>query len=359
MVDILLIIILLLVFLLPFIFRKIEHNLELFLLVMGILATVVSKTLSFHLLGHVFSNYLLYLVTAVVLVMGFVFNLTVSKLKTAINSILSRIKIELFVSLVILFLGLISSIITAIVATLILVEIIHLLPLKHKTKVKVAIIGCFSIGFGAALTPLGEPLSTIVVSSLNAEFLYILKNLGIYIVPTIIILSLLSYFILLYERKRGCILSTYEELLTEEEAIVKAEERAILDLEARKDIMLRAGKIFMFIVALELLGSGFKPFIDKYVVKLGDKLLFWINIISAALDNATVAAAEITPSLSTSQIKAILLSLLASGGILIQGNIPNIIAANKLEIKSKEWVKLGLPLGLISLLAFYLLLFVV
>lgn len=115
----------------------------------------------------------------------------------------------------------------------------------------------------------------------------------------------------------------------------------------------------MFIVALELLGNGFKPFIDKYVVKLGDKLLFWINIISAALDNATVAAAEITPSLSTGQVKAILLSLLASGGILIQGNIPNIIAANKLEIKSKEWVQLGLPLGLILLLAFYLLLFVV
>ena len=359
MVDILLIIILLLVFILPFIFRKIEHNLELFLLVMGLLATVVSKTLSFHLLGHVFSNYLLYLVTAVVLVMGFVFNLTVNKFKTAINSILSKIKIELFVTFVVLFLGLISSIITAIVATLILVEIIHLLPLKHKTKVKVAIIGCFSIGFGAALTPVGEPLSTIVVSSLNAEFLYILKNLGIYIVPTIIILSLLSYFILLHERKRGYILPTYDELLTEEEAIVKAEERAILDLEARKDVILRAGKIFMFIVALELLGNGFKPFIDKYVVKLGDKLLFWINIISAALDNATVAAAEITPSLSTGQVKAILLSLLASGGILIQGNIPNIIAANKLQIKSKEWIQLGLPLGLILLLVFYLILFVI
>lgn len=359
MIDILLIIILLLVFLLPFIFRKIEHNLELFLLVMGLLTTVVSKTLSFHLLKHVFSNYLLYVVSAVVLIMGFVFNLTVNKFKTAINSILSRIKIELFVSIVVLLLGLISSIITAIIATLILVEIIHLLPLRHKTKVKVAITGCFSIGFGAALTPVGEPLSTIVISSLKANFLYILENLGVYIIPVILVLSLLTYFILLYERKRGCILSNYEDLLTEEEAVLKAEEKAILDLEARKDIVLRAIKIFMFIVALELLGNGFKPFIDKYIVKLPDKLLFWINIISAALDNATVAAAEITPNLSTGQVKAILLSLLASGGILIQGNIPNIIAANKLEIKSKEWVQLGLPLGLILLVVFYLILFVI
>ncbi|WAM34038.1 DUF1646 family protein [Caldicellulosiruptor morganii] len=359
MVDILLITILLLVFILPFIFRKIEHNLELFLLVMGIIATVVSKTLSLHLLKDVFSNYLLYLVTAVVLVMGFVFNLTVSKFISVINSILGKIRIEIFVSIVILVLGLISSIITAIVATLILVEIIHLLPLKHKTKVKIAVIGCFSIGFGAALTPVGEPLSTIVVSSLNASFLYLFEILGVYIIPTIVILSLLSYFILLYERKRGYILVPVEELLTEEEAILKAEERAILELEARKDVAVRAGKIFMFIIALELLGNGFKPFIDKYVVNLGDKLLFWINVISAALDNATVAAAEITPGLAESQVKAILLSLLASGGILIQGNIPNIIASSKLEIKSKEWVRLGLPLGVILLFVFYLILFVV
>jgi predicted cation transporter len=71
------------------------------------------------------------------------------------------------------------------------------------------------------------------------------------------------------------------------------------------------------------------------------------NVVSAVLDNATVAAAEIGPSLSEAQIKSALLGLLISGGMLIPGNIPNIIAAHALHIKSTEWARLGVPLGLI------------
>ena len=68
---------------------------------------------------------------------------------------------------------------------------------------------------------------------------------------------------------------------------------------------------------------------------------------SAILDNATLAAAEIGPSLSEAQIKSALLGLLISGDMLIPGNIPNIIAAHALQIKSTEWAKLGAPLGLV------------
>lgn len=74
---------------------------------------------------------------------------------------------------------------------------------------------------------------------------------------------------------------------------MKVEERVILAVEVRKDVILCVGKIFMFIVVLELLGNGFKFFIDKYVVKLGDKFLFWINVILAVFDNVIIAAVEI------------------------------------------------------------------
>jgi Protein of unknown function (DUF1646) len=50
---------------------------------------------------------------------------------------------------------------------------------------------------------------------------------------------------------------------------------------------------------------------------------------------------------SWEKIQSALLSLLISGGILIPGNIPNIIAAHALHIKSTEWAKLGIPLGLV------------
>jgi predicted cation transporter len=58
--------------------------------------------------------------------------------------------------------------------------------------------------------------------------------------------------------------------------------------------------------------------------------------ISAVVDNATLTAAEIGPSLSAAQQRASLLGLLISGGMLIPGNIPNIVAANRLGISSRE-----------------------
>jgi predicted cation transporter len=33
--------------------------------------------------------------------------------------------------------------------------------------------------------------------------------------------------------------------------------------------------------------------------------------------------------------------------MLVPGNIPNIIAANHLRIRSREWAKVGAPLGLL------------
>jgi len=100
---------------------------------------------------------------------------------------------------------------------------------------------------------------------------------------------------------------------------------------------------------LIFLGAGFKPLIDTYLIKLSPQTLFWVNMISAVLDNATLAAAEIGPTLNEAQIKSALLGLLISGGMLIPGNIPNIIAAHTLQIKSTEWARLGVPLGLVMM----------
>jgi len=100
-------------------------------------------------------------------------------------------------------------------------------------------------------------------------------------------------------------------------------------------------------LALIFLGAGFKPFIDAYLIMLLSQILVWVNMVSAILDNATLAAAEIGPSLGIAQIKSALLGLLISRGMLIPGNIPNIIAAHALHITSTEWARLGVPLGLI------------
>jgi predicted cation transporter len=81
--------------------------------------------------------------------------------------VLITVPLPAVVCLGIVTLGLISSVISAIIAALLLVEFITVLPLHRHAEVNLTIITCFAIGLGAALTPLGEPLSTIVVSKLS------------------------------------------------------------------------------------------------------------------------------------------------------------------------------------------------
>jgi len=108
-------------------------------------------------------------------------------------------------------------------------------------------------------------------------------------------------------------------------------------------------------MALVFLGEGFKPVILDYVVQIPAEGLYWVNMVSAVLDNATLAAAEISPVLSVQQIKSAVLGLIIAGGMLIPGNIPNIICANKLKIKSKEWARFGVPIGLILMTIIFVL----
>ena len=75
-------------------------------------------------------------------------------------------------------------------------------------------------------------------------------------------------------------------------------EEALL-CELRRDtlaeVAIRAAKVYVFIMALIFLGEGFKPLIVQYVVSIPSAGLYWVNMVSAVLDNATLAAAEINP----------------------------------------------------------------
>lgn len=343
-----LVIILILTLFLPFVIKSVEHNLEIFLFIMGVAAALISNELSLELLEEIFKNHFMYLIVAAVFIAGIIFKFLKSRIKFAMQIIYKKVSVEIVVFFIIVILGFISSIITAIIAALILVEVVTLLPLERKKKIQVNIIACFSIGLGAALTPVGEPISTIIISKMNENFWYIFRLIGEYTVPLIFIFGIIGAC-LVHSSKAELQKQFYEEALQVEE---------VEEEETYKEIIVRTLKIFLFVIALELLGKGFKPMIDKYVINLDGRLLYWGNMISAILDNATLASAEISPNMVTEQIKAILMGLLISGGMLIPGNIPNIISANKLKIESGEWVSLGVPLGLICLTVCYVFLFV-
>lgn len=347
-------VIFLIVLLGPFLIKKIEHNLEVFLFAMGILAVTLDTALlsvTSDVADEILPIWNLGLVekalvdpleiTMAVLIAGLIFHYGRSKLKTFTDSLLEIIPLKIFVLLIVIVLGLLSSIITAIIAALLLVEMVTVLKLNRKTEIDLVIIACFAIGLGAALTPIGEPLSTIVIKTkLDESFWYLFNQIGKYIIPGVVALGILSMFFVGRKEKA-------------ENSLAVAEEK-----ETLKDVGIRAFKVYIFVMALVFLGIGFTPIIEWYIKALSPEVLYWVNSVSAILDNATLASAEITKGMAELQINAALMGLLIAGGMLIPGNIPNIISAGKLGITSKEWARLGVPLGIVIMVVYYIILFV-
>jgi predicted cation transporter len=333
-----------LVLVFPFLCKKIEKELEVFLFVMGVLAVSISKLWSWHLVEDAFVEPIK--ITMAVFAAGLLFGLIRPKIGKWTAALVQRFGYGVLFFIIVVGLGLLSSVITAIIAALVLSEIISALRLTRALEVKIVIIACFSIGLGAVLTPLGEPLSTIAVSKLkgepyHADFFFLLRLLGIWVIPVILGLGVLPVFL----KNKG----------TEQKGDTLTEDRP----EQFRDVVIRTLKVYLFVLALVFLGAGFMPVVDKYLVRVPAGALYWVNIISAILDNATLTAAEISPSMSAQTIKCALAGLLIAGGMLIPGNIPNIICASKLSIKSREWAAFGVPLGLAIMTGFFIILILV
>ena len=324
----------------PFFAKKIEEELEIFLFVMGCMAVTVTSQWSVLLIKGALIEPVK--ITTAVFIAGFLFRKLQRPIAHHVNKIADAVGLKLFAFLVIIALGFFSSIMTAIIAALVLVEIISHLTLDRKHEVFFVVLTCFAIGLGAALTPIGEPLSTIVIAKLKgqpyqADFFFLFKHLWHYVIPGVVVFGIIGAIIIPDKRQKKHGLHEDKE-------------------ENIKDISIRSIKVYFFVMALVFLGNGFRPIIDAFVVKIPHQGIYWLNMVSAVLDNATLAAAEISPSLGLLQIKSALLGLLIAGGMLIPGNIPNIIAAGKLKIKSSEWAKFGVPLGLLAMVVYFFLL---
>lgn len=339
-----LIIILLLVLFLPFT-KLVERNLEVFLFIMGVASVIVSQVLDWDLIVEAVTHPIN--ITLAVLVAGLLFKWFQDPIEKGVLTVSEAMPFRLFIALFVILLGLISSLITAIIAAIILVAVVGVLHLDKKSEIRLVIIACYSIGMGAALTPLGEPLSTIVVSKLNEDFFYLFNLIGIYVIPGLIAFGVLAAFMINTRDKSS---ENLDHQVTENSAS---------QTETYGEIVIRSLKIFLFVMALTFLGAGFQPFIERFLLDLNPLVLYWINMVSAVLDNATLAAAEISPAMGATTIRDILLGLIISGGMLIPGNIPNIIAAGKLKITSLEYARFAFPLGLIAMVVYFIIIVIV
>lgn len=324
---------------LPFAVKRVEDNLEAFLFVMGLMAVSISGLWSTHLVKEALREPLA--ITAAVGIVGWLFRAVRLRLRGWVDSLTKKVGLGWTIFVIVLILGLGSSVFTAIVAAIMLAEVVTLLKLNRAYEIKLTVYACYAIGLGAALTPLGEPLSTIVVAKLkgpphDATFFYLLKQIGAWVIPGVLLCAALA--------ARGA----------------KAAGTGAAGLRAdahdnNKDILIRAGRVYLFVMALIFLGAGLSPLATRYASQLPTWALYWLNSVSAILDNATLAAAEIAPVMTDRQITFILMGLLVSGGMLIPGNIPNIVSSAKLGIKSREWAAAALPFGGALMLAYFIL----
>ncbi|HLN82499.1 MAG TPA: DUF1646 family protein, partial [Candidatus Binatia bacterium] len=246
----------------PFLNKKIEANLEAFLFIMGVLSASLSNAWSAEVIHEGFMAPIN--ITLAVLGAGVLFHYLRKYIDHAMRRILVTVPLKAIVCAAIIILGLLSSIISAIIAALLLVELISILPLHRRAEINLTIIACFAIGLGAALTPLGEPLSTIVVSKLSgapyhATFYYLFGLLAASVIPAVVVLGIAGTFLVVEEPE-----DTGDSLAAE-----KNEEKL-------SEVFIRAAKVYIFVMALIFLGAGFKPLIDSYLLKLPSQILFWV-----------------------------------------------------------------------------------
>ena len=334
----------------PLTFRQVEERLEVFFLVMGLIAAAISGKLGIDLLIKAAEEPIMIHgipigIVQVVLLAGLAFYYLRERVVSAINAVAARIGPEKLVAILALMLGLGSSVVSAIVGSVILAEILRVLKLSHRAKIYAGILGAYSIGIGAALLPIGEPLSTIAISKLGEDPLYLLRLLSPIVIPLVILFSALSFIIV----KRVERIEKLEAETVAKSIHVQPTIDVVEPEPGLMEVVIRAVKVYAFIAALVMLGESMEPLVDAWFKHLPPWALYILGAISSAVDNATLTAAIVSPELveayGHSAIRSFLSSLLVSGGFLIPGNVPNIVIASVIGIRFVEWARIAVPIG--------------
>ena len=238
-----------------------------------------------------------------------------------------------------------SSLVSVTVSALILAEVLKVVNLERTATVRITVFACYAIGLGAVLTPLAEPLGLSINNALSgpphyADFFFLLKHFFWWIAPAVLLLSAAAGF---SARNAG---TTLQMHIRE-------------DKETYASMLRRTLHIYMFVAALNLISTGLRPLAQSTITHLGGKVLFLANAVSVIIDNATLAAIEIVPSISMNDLVYMVIGLAAFGSMLVQGNLPNIVAAEKLGIKSREWASVAVPTGLVLMGGYFIILSII
>lgn len=326
----------------PLLSKKVENHLELFLLLVGAAAVTVSggwsKKFVYETLNAPVN------VAFIVLVVSIIFNHYSRYIFRVLFILFRYLEPRYSFAILVFILGMTSSVFSVTVAALILAEVLQVVNLEREQTVKVTVYACYAIGLGAVLLPLAEPLGLVIYNELaagphKADFFFVMRYFFWWIVPGIALFSAAAGF-------------TVRNANTQVPLHIRE------DKEDYKSMLRRTWHIYLFVAALSLISTGLRPFAQSTIAHLNGKILFWANSVSVIIDNATLAAIEVTPDVSMTNLTYMLIGLAAFGSMLIQGNLPNIVAAEKLGIKSREWARVAVPSGLILMSGYFIALWI-
>ena len=324
----------------PLTSRWVESHLEIFLLGVGAAAVTVSGGWSVDFIYKTLQYPVN--VAFIVLVVSVIFNNYSRYIFRVLFVFFKRLEPRYSFALLVLGLGLVSSLVSVTVSALVLAEVLKVVHLEHKKTVCITVFACYAIALGAVLTPLAEPMGLAISNALSgapyhADFFFLMRHFSGWILPALLALAVAAGYT---ARHAGAGMQMY---IRE-------------DKETYSSVLRRTWHIYMFVAALHLISTGLRPLALSTITHLGGKVLFFANAVSVIIDNATLAAIEIVPTISPADLTYMVIGLVASGSMLVQGNLPNIVAAEKLGIKSREWAALAVPTGIVLMVVYFTLL---
>lgn len=318
----------------PVLSRTIEEHIEIFFFAIGLLSMTLAGTWRWEVARHVAAVPVG--ITTAVIVADIIFGRMRVIMDRALSGMQERVARPLLCGSAVFAIAMLSALLTAIVAALMLAEMVELMRFGPRARLRVTVAGCFAIGMGSSLTPLGGPLSTLASSGLGMDFGGLFALLAPYVLPGVLVCAIVAG---LFARGGN-----------EASAAAAAPVLPLIG-ESVMRAFIRGFEIYVFIAGLALIGYAFAPLATRYVPMLGPAALYWANTVSAAMDNATLVALEIH-AMDPARARQAIIALLLAGGMLIPGNIPNIVAAAALQIGAGAWAKVGIPMGL-GLLGIY------
>ena len=322
----------------PLTSRWVESHLEIFLLLIGAAAVTVSGGWSVDFIYQTLQYPVN--VAFIVLVVSLIFNNYSRYIFRILFAFFKQFEPRYSFAILIFLLGISSSLVSVTVSALVLAEVLKVVNLEKEATLRITVFACYAIGLGAVLSPLAEPMGLVINSALSgpphyADFFFLLRNFFWWIVPALVLLAVAAGYA---ARNAG---STVQMQIQE-------------DKETYSSMMRRTWHIYLFVAALNLISTGLRPLAQSTITHLGGKVLFLANAVSVIIDNATLAAIEIIPTISHRNLIYMVIGLAAFGSMLVQGNLPNIVAAEKLGIKSREWARIAVPTGLVLMVGYFI-----